>query len=144
MAFWEEKTLAQMTHEEWESLCDGCGKCCLIKLEDEETAEVFYTDVACELLNLDNCRCQDYSNRKQRVPSYLTLKLDNMSETHWLPSTCAYRLRAAGQPLPDWHYLVSGSRETVHEAGVSIRGRAISDEYVHPDGYDEHIVHWVD
>lgn len=144
MRFWEQKPLSEMNSQEWESLCDGCAKCCLHKLEDEDTGEVFFTRVRCRYLNEESCTCSDYPNRSVLVPNCIHLEQGTVSALDWLPSTCAYRLRAAGEPLPEWHYLVSGSRDTVHEQGVSIRGRALSDEYVHPEGYDEHIVHWVE
>jgi uncharacterized cysteine cluster protein YcgN (CxxCxxCC family) len=142
--WWNNTPLEQLNSGQWEALCDGCAKCCLHKLEDEDTDEVFYTRVRCRYLNEDDCSCSDYANRSVRVPNCIQLEQGNVAALDWLPNTCAYRLRAAGEPLPEWHYLVSGSRNTVHEVGVSIRGRAISDEYVHPDGYDEYIVHWVE
>ena len=133
-----------MTDDEWEALCDGCAKCCVHKLEDKENGEVSYTKVRCRLLDDQSCRCIDYKNRSNLVSNCIDLRGVVFEDLGWLPSTCAYRLRASGQPLFDWHPLVSGSRESVHQAGVSIRGRAISEEHVHPDGYDEHIVHWVE
>jgi uncharacterized cysteine cluster protein YcgN (CxxCxxCC family) len=141
---WWNKPLDQLTRAQWEALCDGCAKCCLHKLEDEDSGEVFYTKIRCRYLDEQSCRCTDYANRSVLVPHCIALDEGSIADQHWLPSTCAYRLRAAGEPLPAWHPLVSGRAESVHEAGVSIRGRAISDEYVHPDGYDEHIVHWVE
>ena len=126
--FWEEKPLAKMTRDEWESLCDGCGKCCLHKLEDEETGEVFPTNVACRLLDRRNARCKDYRNRKSFVPDCVRLTPAVLGTIDWLPSTCAYRLVADGQPLPEWHHLVSGSPETVHEAGISVRGWTVSED----------------
>ena len=144
MTDWWERPLADLDQEQWEALCDGCAKCCLHKLEDAETGEVFYTKVRCRYLEESTCRCSEYSRRSVLVPNCIQLVPGQLDGLGWLPSTCAYRLRAADQPLPAWHYLRSGSRETVHEAGISIRGRAISDEYVHPDGYDEHIVTWVE
>ena len=142
--FWREKTLDTLSDAEWEALCDGCGKCCLHKLQDEDTNEVFYTRVRCRYLVESNCRCSDYQRRSELMPNCLDLQREDVSALHWLPSTCAYRLLAEGKPLYDWHPLVSGSGESVHEAGISIRGRALSDEFVHPDGYDEHIIHWVE
>lgn len=142
--WWHDKSLAELSISEWEALCDGCAKCCLHKLEDEDNGEVFYTKVRCRFLDEQSCRCTDYANRSTLVPNCIELRSADWKGLDWLPSTCAYRLRAHGQPLPRWHPLVSGSRESVHSTGVSIRGRAISDEYVHPDGYDEHIVHWVE
>ncbi|MEP5765605.1 MAG: YcgN family cysteine cluster protein [Halieaceae bacterium] len=142
--FWETKSLAAMSRQEWESLCDGCAKCCLHKLEDADSGEVVYTKVRCRYLREDSCRCSDYQNRSVLVPNCIQLKPQELEQLHWLPSTCAYRLLAEGKPLYDWHPLLSGDPESVHAAGVSIRGRAISDEFVHPDGYDEHIIHWVE
>lgn len=142
--WWNQLSLAELSAQQWEALCDGCAKCCLHKLQDEDTREVFYTRVRCRYLQEESCQCSDYPRRSVMVPECIRLEQHTVADLDWLPSTCAYRLRANGEPLPDWHYLVSGSRETVHELGVSIRGRAISDEYVHPDGYDEHIVTWVE
>jgi uncharacterized cysteine cluster protein YcgN (CxxCxxCC family) len=142
-SFWEEKSLADMTDSEWESLCDGCGKCCLHKLENEETGDIFYTDIACQLLNTTTCRCSDYSHRKQRVPDCLSLTPANISETHWLPSSCAYRLLHEGKPLKSWHPLLSSDADTVHRAGISVSGRVLSETYVHPDEFEDRIVKWV-
>lgn len=142
--WWDTKPLAELSAQEWESLCDGCAKCCLHKLEDEESGEVFYTKVRCRYLDESNCRCCDYVNRSVLVPNCIGLDRDNVEGLDWLPVSCAYRLRAKGESLQPWHPLVSGNKKSVHEAGISIRGRAISEEYVHPDGYDEHIVTWVE
>ena len=142
--WWNTKALDQLNTQEWEALCDGCAKCCLHKLEDEDSGEVFYTKVRCRHLDEQACRCTDYANRSVLVPNCIQLQRGEVASLDWLPSTCAYRLRAHDQPLPAWHYLVSGDKMSVHEAGISIRGRAISDEYVHPDGYDEHIISWVE
>jgi uncharacterized cysteine cluster protein YcgN (CxxCxxCC family) len=142
--WWNRKTLAELDRNEWEALCDGCGKCCLHKLEDADSGEVHYTKVRCRYLDEQACRCSDYENRTVLVPECIELHAENSASLDWLPNTCAYRLRAQLQPLPQWHPLVSGDANSVHEAGVSIRGRAISEEYVHPDGYDEHIVTWVE
>lgn len=142
--WWHDKTLDELTPTQWEALCDGCAKCCLHKLEDEDSGEVYYTKIRCRYLDEKTCRCTDYANRSVLVPNCIALRPGELDALDWLPITCAYRLRAAQQPLPDWHPLVSGAVDSVHLAGVSIRGRAISDEYVHPDGYDEHIVHWVE
>lgn len=142
--WWHEKSLAELSAEQWEALCDGCAKCCLHKLEDEDNGEVFYTRVRCRYLDEATCRCSDYPRRSVLMPNCIQLQAESVEDLDWLPSTCAYRLRAHGERLPEWHPLVSGDTATVHRAGISIRGRAISDEFVHPDGFDEHIVHWVE
>ena len=138
------RPLRDLDEQEWEALCDGCAKCCLHKLEDEDSGDVLYTKVRCRYLDEDSCRCSDYANRSVLVPNCIDLREADPLALDWLPSTCAYRLRAHGLPLPEWHYLVCGDREVVHAVGASIRGRAISDEFVHPDGFEEHIIHWVE
>lgn len=125
--FWE-KPLSQLDRGQWEALCDGCGRCCLHKLEDEETEELYPTNVACRLLDRRSGRCTDYANRRRHVADCVVLDRRNLQSFDWLPETCAYRLRAAGKPLPDWHHLVSGSRETVHSAGQSTRGWTVSED----------------
>lgn len=142
--FWEQKTLDQLSSEEWESLCDGCAKCCLIKLEDEDTNEVHYTSVVCRYMDHNDCRCTEYQQRHQLVPSCVWLQVDHLEAFSWLPGSCSYRLVAEGKPLPSWHHLISGDRNAIHRAGASIRGRCLSEEYVHPDGLEEHIVRWVE
>ena len=138
--FWRRKTLAEMTRSEWESLCDGCAKCCLDKLQDDDTGEISYTEVACRLLDLGTCRCTDYANRKRFVPDCVVLTPRTVARLTWLPSSCAYRLISEGRDLEWWHPLVSGDPETVHRAGVSVRGRAVP-EAVAGD-LEDHIVHW--
>ncbi len=126
MNFWEQP-LASLDRAQWEALCDGCGKCCLHKVEDEETGRIYATNVACRLLDRETAQCSNYRQRRAFVPDCLRLTLGKLDEIAWLPQTCAYRLRADGQPLPDWHYLISGDRETVHREGHSVRGWTISE-----------------
>jgi uncharacterized cysteine cluster protein YcgN (CxxCxxCC family) len=125
--FWE-KPLQELDRGEWEALCDGCGRCCVHKLEDDETGDLYPTNVACRLLDRRSGRCTDYKNRRKLVADCVILDRRNLGKLDWLPETCAYRLRAAGKPLPDWHYLLSGSRETVHSAGQSTRGWTVSED----------------
>ncbi|VUD69018.1 hypothetical protein TDB9533_04381 [Thalassocella blandensis] len=141
--FWISKSLQEMSESEWEAVCDGCGLCCLNKLEDEDTGEVYYTDVACRLLDLQSCRCQDYRHRLEQVPGCLSLSYDNMEDVDWLPETCGYRLLAEGKPLFDWHPLVSGREDSVHHAGISVQGRCISETSVSEEEIEERIVYWV-
>ena len=138
--FWKQKTLAEMTASEWESLCDGCGKCCLEKLEDCDSGEISHTNVACRLLNVDTCRCTRYEQRRRFVRDCVRLTPESVRGLGWLPSTCAYRLLADGKDLPWWHYLVSGDRETVHSAGISVQGRAVPERRAGP--LEHHIVTW--
>jgi uncharacterized cysteine cluster protein YcgN (CxxCxxCC family) len=121
--FWETKPLKDMSEAEWESLCDGCGKCCLIGLEDEDTGEIYLTDVACDLFDGAACRCSDYANRKTHVPDCVKLTPETIGDLHWLPKTCAYRLVHEGKPLRSWHPLVSGDPDSVHAANVSVKGK---------------------
>jgi uncharacterized cysteine cluster protein YcgN (CxxCxxCC family) len=125
--YWVGRTLAQLSREEWEALCDGCGKCCLHKLEDEETGRVYRTNVACRLLDRATARCSDYKHRKAQVPDCVQLKPGSVSKLEWLPATCAYRRVDEGLPLPDWHHLVCGDRNRVHEVGASIVGWTVSE-----------------
>lgn len=126
--FWEAKTLRQMSRAEWESLCDGCGKCCVHKLEDEETGELYPTNVACRLLDRRSGRCTDYKHRKALVPECVRLVPEKLDTIDWLPSTCAYLLLHRGEPLPEWHPLVTGDPESVHKAGMSVRGWTVSED----------------
>jgi len=126
--FWKTKTLEQMSSAEWESLCDGCALCCMNKIEDEDSGEIFYTNSACELLDLSSCRCSDYQNRLRKVPDCLQLTVTNIDSYDWLPTSCAYRRLANGEDLADWHPLISGRLESVHEAGISMLGQMVPDE----------------
>ena len=126
--FWKTKTLEQMNRAEWESLCDGCALCCMNKVEDEYSGKMFYTNTACQLLDLSSCRCSDYANRLRKVPDCLQLTATNAGSYDWLPGSCAYRRLANGQGLADWHPLLSGRPESVHEAGISMLGQMVPDE----------------
>jgi uncharacterized cysteine cluster protein YcgN (CxxCxxCC family) len=138
--FWKRKRLSQMTRKEWESLCDGCARCCLLKLEDVDTGEIAYTDIACRLLDTRACRCTHYEHRQRYVPDCIRLDAGKVDSMGWLPSTCAYRLVAEGRDLYDWHPLVSGDPDSVHRAGISIRDRVVREQ----DDFDpeDRIVTW--
>jgi len=138
--FWRTKRLDEMTKAEWESLCDGCGRCCLHKLRDEDTGELAFTNVACHLLDLGTCRCGDYMNRTQQVPDCTTLSTSLLNEIDWLPPSCAYRRLAEGGDLPAWHPLVTGDPSSTHRAGASIAGRAVNETVAGP--LEHHIVRW--
>ena len=138
--FWKAKSLEQMTREEWESLCDGCGRCCLHKLRDDDTGALSFTNVACRLLDLKTCQCGDYAHRRRRVPDCVSLTPAEVRAIDWLPPSCAYRRLADGKDLAWWHPLVSGDPDTVHEAGISVRGRAISERG--GGSFEEYIVDW--
>ena len=140
--FWQTKTLAQMSQAEWESLCDGCGRCCLVKLEDEETGDIALTDIACRLLDNQRCKCKKYDTRYEIVPDCVRLTPKNISQLKWMPKSCAYRLLAEGKDLAWWHPLISGNKETVHQAGISIQGKTVSeDDNLQPE---DRIVSWFD
>jgi uncharacterized cysteine cluster protein YcgN (CxxCxxCC family) len=141
MRFWETKTLAEMTTEQWESLCDGCGQCCLHKLEDEDTGDLAFTSVCCDLIDLDTCRCTRYSERCTLVPECLDLKQHDFAEYNWLPATCAYRLLTDGKPLPEWHPLITGNPESVKQAGASISSYATKESQV--DDLEDYIIEWL-
>ncbi|MFD1746571.1 YcgN family cysteine cluster protein [Rhizobium helianthi] len=140
--FWKTKPLDQLTQAEWESLCDGCGLCCLNKLEDWETGEVAFTSVACRLLDGESCRCKDYENRQATVPDCIQLTPKAVHEISWLPPTCGYRLVRDGEDLYWWHPLISGDPETVHQAGISAKGRTISEEEVDVEDFEDYLVDW--
>jgi uncharacterized cysteine cluster protein YcgN (CxxCxxCC family) len=125
--FWQSKSLAEMTPQEWESLCDGCGLCCLVRFEDEDTGEVIPTRVACRLFDERLCRCVDYEHRKARVPDCVKLTPHNIDALPWMPKSCAYRRLHEGRGLPDWHPLVTGDPESTHRAGMSVRGQTINE-----------------
>ena len=139
--FWERKRMDRMSRREWEALCDGCGKCCLNKLEDEDSGEVALTSIACRLLDDESCRCTHYEDRHRYVPDCIVLTPANLAEhLNWIPATCAYRLLHEGRPLYDWHPLISGSPETVHRAGVSVRGLTVSEFETPEDDWEDHII----
>ena len=139
--FWERKPLTAMSEQEWEALCDGCGKCCLNKLEDEDTGHVELTRVACRLFDDSTCRCAQYDIRHQFVPECIVLKPSNIDDhAYWMPQTCAYRLLWEGKPLFDWHPLISGTAQSVHDAGVSMQDKTVPEFEVHEDDWEDHII----
>ena len=142
MAFWDEKSLQEMSAVEWEALCDGCGRCCLIKLEDEDTGQILTSDVHCRLLDPDTCRCTDYENRKSKVPDCIKLTPENVGEIKWMPISCAYRRLAEGRGLAWWHPLISGDPATVVAAGISVKGRTTAEGDVEPGDWLGHAADW--
>ena len=138
-SFWQ-LPLGDLNRAQWDALCDGCGQCCTHKIEDADTGEIEHTNVACKLLDSGTARCSDYRNRKAFVPDCLRLTLSIVEDVPWLPPTCAYHLRAAGRPLPSWHYLICGDREAVKQVGVSVAGRVVSEDEAGP--LEHHIVEW--
>lgn len=141
--FWKHYSLAEMTQDEWEAVCDGCGLCCLVKLQDEETNEVCYTKVSCKLLDCHTAQCSDYPNRQQLVPDCIQLSYENLQQITWLPSSCGYRRLNEGKKLPTWHHLNTGSRQSVIQARKSAVGRCISESEIDEDDIDEYVVRWV-
>jgi hypothetical protein len=142
-AFWETTPLTEMSQDQWESLCDGCGKCCLQKFIDHETDELVYTNIACQLLDHSSCQCSDYSQRKQRVPDCTQLTVADIDQFDWLPVSCSYRLVAKGLPLPEWHHLLTGDRDSIKAAGMSAADRCVSELDVSEDEIETHIIQWV-
>lgn len=140
--YWKSKSLHQMSHDEWESLCDGCGKCCLLKLEDIDTGEYHYTNVACTLLDHGTCQCRDYQKRKTIVPDCVILKPDKLDDIPWMPESCSYRLIFEGKDLPAWHPLVTGDPDSTHKAGQSVAGKIISEDLVDEQDLPSHIKIW--
>ena len=139
--FWEKKPMSKLSQKEWEALCDGCGKCCLNKLEDEDTGEVALTRVACRLLDDATCLCSQYEIRHQFVPECIVLRPGNIEQNlYWMPETCAYKRVWNKQSLPDWHPLVTGDPETVHAAGVSMQGRTVSEFDISDEDWEDHII----
>jgi uncharacterized cysteine cluster protein YcgN (CxxCxxCC family) len=141
--FWE-LPLGELSKPEWEALCDGCGRCCLVKLQDEDSGELAFTNLACRYLDSQKCQCRVYDTRFSKVPDCIQVTEAVARNTAWLPSTCAYRLRAHGQPLPEWHPLISGDAGTVRQAGISVAGRVVSEQLVHEDDWEEHVIHWIE
>tara|TARA_R110000751_G_scaffold8041_3_gene32563 strand:+ start:67882 stop:68340 length:459 start_codon:yes stop_codon:yes gene_type:complete len=140
--FWKTTSLEDMTQQQWESLCDGCGRCCLNKLEDWDTGEIAWTNVACRLLDSSSCRCGDYENRQAKVPECISLTPDAVRAIAWLPPSCGYRLVAEGRDLYWWHPLISLDPQTVHQAGVSVRERTVPEDGMEPEDFENHIVDW--
>jgi len=138
--FWKRKTLDQLDQDEWESLCDGCGLCCLQKLEDEEDGSVYYTRIACKLLDHESCRCTNYPERRQFVPDCIQLSPAQAEEFRWLPPTCAYRLVSEGTDLPPWHHLICGDPQAVHNAGISQSGRMLREDSVAEEDWENHLI----
>ena len=141
--FWVQKSLSEMTQSEWESLCDGCAKCCLVKLQCEDTEEVAYTSVACHLMDYESCQCTRYQDRNDLVPSCVWLKPEMVDDFFWLPDSCAYRLVSEGRDLPEWHPLISGDKNSVHKAGISIQNKVINENTVAEEDLEEYVIHWV-
>ena len=140
--FWKTKSLDQLDRQEWEQLCDGCGRCCLVKLEDEDTAKVYTTSVSCRLFDINTCRCKDYSNRFKKVSDCLDLDPAKVAELEWLPETCAYRLRHEGKALADWHPLNSGTQQSVIDAGISVSGQTVSEAEVEEERLGDYLKDW--
>jgi len=141
--FWKNKALSELSREEWEALCDGCARCCLYKLEDEDTGEIYYTNVICKLVDSYRCRCTDYAHRARLMPTCLVLDADLVTQLKWMPKTCAYRLMAEGKDLEPWHPLVSGQPDSVHRAGMSVRYRVVEERDADMDALEDYVVDWL-
>lgn len=144
LRFWEQKKLDELSDAEWESLCDGCGRCCLNKLEDEDTGEIHYTDIACKLLDTTSCRCQHYSTRFKHVPDCLQVRPLDAQKLSWLPASCAYVKVFKGEPLADWHPLISGNPLSVHNAGIGVGGRCVPENEVPLNEWAHHLIVWAE
>lgn len=142
LPYWKAKNMAELSAEEWEDLCDGCGKCCCIRLEDEDTGAVYITDVSCKLLDGTSCRCTDYVKRRETVPDCVSLTPQNIASLKWMPQTCAYRLVYEGKDLPDYHHLMSGSKDTIHQQGMSVKNAVTSEVFVSEEEQARRIVIW--
>ncbi len=140
--FWETKKLSEMSQSEWESICDGCGKCCLIRMEDEDSKAVYVTNIRCKLMDARSCSCKYYNDRKQYVPDCVQLTPKNVKTLKWIPKTCSYRLLAEGKPLPDYHHLITGSRQSIHNAGMSVSGATICETSVKEKDHHKYITIW--
>ena len=141
--FWQTKSLLEMSHEEWESVCDGCAKCCLVQLQDEDTDQLVFTNVVCDLLDTNKCQCTDYANRSERVPECMTLNPTNvMTAAEFAPPTCAYRLLAIGEPLPSWHPLVTGESNSTIESGQSVKNRVTPLSTINQENIEDYVVDW--
>lgn len=143
-AFWKTKQMNEMTTSEWESICDGCGRCCLQKLQDEDTEEVYYTDVVCRYFDESTCQCSEYQDRSILVPQCVKLRVEDIELFHWLPSSCSYKILYDSGDLPPWHPLVSKDKKSVRLAGVSIRGRVISEDLIDENDWEDRIINWVE
>lgn len=141
--FWQEKSMQEMSQEEWESLCDRCGKCCLQKLQDDETDEIYYTNLACQYLNIQHCQCQVYPQRLEKVAACADLTLDKLEEFSWLPDTCSYRVLSETGDLPNWHPLVTGSHREMIRQGLRVSAYAVSENSVAEEDWDTHLIRWV-
>lgn len=142
--FWESKQLNQLDDAEWEALCDGCGRCCLQKLECIDSGEIFYTELACKLFDSSQCRCMDYAHRFEKVPDCISLRNLNDREWNYMPKSCAYRLLKEGKKLQAWHPLIAGNRKLMEEKGISVKGRVLPEQSVQENDFEDHIIHWID